>query len=159
MSSDTTTVTMPSDVEIEMTRIFDAPLALVFATHTEPEHLRRWQLGPDGWTMPICEIDLRVGGAWRSVWRSTEGRGEFQISGEFLEVDAPHRLVQTERMGDGPQSVSTLVFSEHDGRTLLTTTMRFPTRELRDEVLATGMTDGAAVSYDRLDTHLLTLAR
>ena len=147
----TTQVTLPSDVEIRLTRVFDAPAARVWAAHTEPALLRQWQLGPEGWTMPVCEIDLRPGGAWRCVWRSTEGQGEFQIGGEYREIEAPHRLVQTEGMDDGPKGLTTTVLTELDGRTLMTVTMIFPSKELRDQVHATGMADGASASYDRLD--------
>lgn len=159
MTSDvgTTTVTMPSDHEIRMTRVFEAPQALVFAVHTEPEHVARWQLGPDGWSMPLCEIDLRPGGAWKFVWRNDETGDEFDLNGEYLEVESPRRLVQTEGMGDGPKGVTTLVLTEEEGRTRLTATMRFPSREMRDEVAATGMADGASISYDRLEKLLATL--
>jgi uncharacterized protein YndB with AHSA1/START domain len=156
MTSDlgTTQVSKPSDVEIRMSRVFAAPAHLVWAAHTEPELIQQWQLGPDGWAMPICQVDLRPGGRWRCVWRSTQGQGEFELGGEYLQIEAPHRLVQTEGLGDGPKGVTTTVLTELDGQTLLTVTMTFPSQQLRDEVLATGMADGASISYDRLDQFL-----
>ena len=152
-----TTVTTPSDREVTVTRVFDAPRALVWAAWTDPAHLPHWMLGPDGWTLPVCEIDLRPGGSWHFVWRRTDGT-EMEMNGEFVEVEPPARLVQTERWGgDWPETVNTLLLAEEGGRTTLTHTMLFPSREARDAALGTGMNDGTTVSFDRLDDYLATL--
>jgi len=118
--------------------------------------VQRWQLGPPGWSMPICEIDLRVGGAYRYVWRSDADASEFGFTGRFREIVVPVRIVHTEGMiGTPGEAVVTTTFEERAGRTVLTLTMSFESQEVRDQVLLTGMTDGMAQSYDRLD-ELLT---
>jgi uncharacterized protein YndB with AHSA1/START domain len=145
-------ITMPTDREIAMTRAFDAPRRLVFDAHTKPELVRRWLLGPEGWTMPVCEIDLRVGGAYRYVWRH-ERKGEMGMGGVFREIAAPRRLVATERFDEAwypGEAVNTLVLSEEGGRTILTQTTLYETREARDRALQSGMESGVAASYDRL---------
>jgi uncharacterized protein YndB with AHSA1/START domain len=152
-----TTLTTPSYREIAVTRVFDAPRRLVFDAWSRPEHVPGWMLGPDGWTMPVCEIDLRRGGAWRFVWRRADG-SEMEMRGEYREVAPPERLVSTESWGgDWPETLNTLLLSEEDGRTTVTQTMLFPSREARDAALATGMKEGVSQSYDRLDTYLWTL--
>jgi uncharacterized protein YndB with AHSA1/START domain len=153
-------ITTPSDREIRVTRVFDAPRALVFDAHTRPELVRRWMLGPDGWSMPVCEIDLRPGGGYRHVWRSDADGSEFGFRGEYREIVAPERIVHTERFdgteaGDDTDALCTLVLTEADRRTTLTYTMRYPSREVRDQALASGMTDGMAASYDRLESVLV----
>jgi uncharacterized protein YndB with AHSA1/START domain len=155
-------VTTPSDLEIRMTRTFDAPRQLVFDAWTRPEHMRRW-LGRRGDTMPVCEIDLRVGGGYRVVWRLREG-GEMGMHGVYKEIVPPERLVSTE-VFEGPEfeamggeSLNTLVLEEHDGRTLMTITSLYQSREARDGVLRTGMEKGAGESFDRLEELLRTLA-
>jgi uncharacterized protein YndB with AHSA1/START domain len=160
MTTDTrqTTFTTPTPTDVVAVRIFDAPRELVFAAHTEPEHLQRWLLGPDGWTMPICEVDLRIGGAWRYGWQKPEDGRAFEMSGVYLEVDAPERVVFTERFEDNPESVSTLELAELDGRTTMTMTMRYASEEIRDIVLATGMTGGFGTSLDRLAALLPSMA-
>ena len=153
----TTTFTRPSDRELVATRRFDAPRKLVFDCHTSAEHLPRWMLGPDGWTMPVCEVDLRPGGAWRHVWRKDDGT-EMGMHGQYREVERPERLVQTEVWGDDwPEALDTLVFTEEDGTTTLTCTVLYPSQEAREKAIATGMQDGWARSYDRLDDYLATL--
>lgn len=154
----TTTFTTPSDRELVATRVFDAPRRLVWAAHTDPSHPPHWMLGPDGWTMPICEIDLRPGGAWRFGWRQADGTA-MEMRGVYREVAPPERLVHTEAWGgDWPETVNTMVLTEQDGRTTLTCTVLYPSREALDRALGTGMKDGWAMSYDRLDHHLRTLA-
>ena len=151
-----TSFTTPSDRELVATRVFDAPRRLVFEAHTNPAHVPHWLLGPDGWTMPVCEIDLRPGGAWRYVWRNSEGR-EFGMSGVYREIVPPERLVHTEAFGsEWPETLNTLVFTERDGRTTLTCTVLYASKEARDAALGTGMKEGWAQSYDRLDEHLRT---
>lgn len=152
-----TTVTTPSEVEVTMTRVFDAPRELVFEAYTRPEHVTKWLLGPEGWTMPVCEIDLRPGGAWRFVWRSADG-SEMEMRGEYREITPPERIVNTESWGDDwPETTTTVVLTEEDGRTTVTQTSRYPSQEARDAALATGMTDGASRSFDRLAEYLSTM--
>ena len=143
-------VTTPSDREIVVKRSFDAPRSLIWDCHTKPELMKRWLLGPPGWTMTVCEVDLRVGGAYRFRWSNGQGH-EFGSQGEHLEIVAPERLVTSEKMeGFDGASTNTLVLTEEDGKTLLTMTMVFPTKEVRDAALQSGMADGMAMSYDRL---------
>jgi len=151
-------VGLPSDHEVKVTRRFDAPRALVYEAYTNPALLPRWLLGPPGWTMPVCEMDVRVGGKYRWRWRSDEGGEEFGFYGEFLEVSPPARLVHVEYydpgdlgddMGDG--AVITVTFEERGGVTTLTSRMEFKSKEARDAALSTGMTDGMEMSYRRLD--------
>jgi uncharacterized protein YndB with AHSA1/START domain len=152
----TTTFSTPSDREIAMSRTFDAPRALVWDAHTRPEHVREWLLGPPGWTMPVCEIDLRVGGAYRYVWRDAAG-AEMGMGGVYQEVAAPARLVATERFDEpwyAGDAVDTLVLVEEGGRTTLTQTVRYASREVRDLVLASPMRDGVAASFERLAEYL-----
>jgi len=145
-------VTHPSDDAVTVSRSFDAPADLVFACHTQPQLVQRWQLGPPGWSMPVCEIDLRVGGSYRYIWRSDADGSEFGFTGRYREITVPSLIVHTEGMiGTPGEAVVTTTFEEHLGRTTITLTMRFENREVRDQVLLTGMTDGMAQSYDRLD--------
>ena len=153
-----TTFTTPSDREVVATRVVDAPRRLVWEAWTNPEHVRNWLLGPDGWTMPVCEIDLRPGGAWRYRWRGPDGT-EFGMSGVYKEVVKPERLVHTELWeGQEPGSLNTLVLTEEGGRTTMTCTVLYPSKEARDAALASGMKDGWAQSYDRLDEQLREMA-
>ena len=146
-----------SDVEVAVTRVFDAPVQLVFDAHTKPEHIQQWMLGPEGWSMPECEFDPRPGGSWRFHYVKTDG-SEMTMTGRVLEVDAPYRLVMSESWGDDwPETVNTLTLEERDGRTVLTQAMRFPDTAARDTAMGTGMNDGVDPSYDRLDTLLARL--
>src|SRR6187397_3231171 len=145
-------VTTPSDQEIRMTRLFDAPRILVFDAMTKPEHVRQWWgcLG-EGYSVPVCEIDLRPGGAWRFVNRHPKGEAVFY--GVYREIAPPERLVFTEIYEPFPdaESVVNSEFSEESGKTRLTVTVRYPSMEVRDMVMKTGMAGGAAISYDRLE--------
>ena len=155
---DKTMFTTPSDREILGTRVVDAPRELVWEAWTNPGHVPNWLLGPDGWTMPVCEIDLRPGGAWHFVWRRSDGT-EMEMRGEYREVEPPERLVHTESWGgDWPETLNTLILSEEDGKTTMAQTVLYPSKEARDAALATGMKDGASVSFERLDEYLLTMA-
>lgn len=148
----------PSDREIVITRLFDAPRRLVWAAWTDPRHVPHWLLGPDGWTMPVCEIDLRPGGAWRFVWRNAGGE-ELEMRGVYREVTPPERLVNTESWGaDWPETLNTLELTEEHGRTTVTQTALYPSREARDAALQTGMNEGVARSCERLDEHLRSMA-
>lgn len=145
-------VTTPSDREIAMTRVFDAPRRLVFDAMTRPELLKRWLYGPEGWSMVVCELDLRVGGAYRYVWRMGDGP-EMGMGGIFREIVSPERLVATERFDESwypGEAVSTMVLVEEGGKTTLTLTVRYESREARDAVLKSGATSGVAAGYDRL---------
>jgi uncharacterized protein YndB with AHSA1/START domain len=153
-----TIFTTPSDREVAMTRVFDAPRRLVFEAWTNPQHVPHWMLGPEGWTMPVCEIDLRPGGEWHFVWRRANGT-EMDMRGQYREVAPPERLVSTEAWGaEWPETLNTLTLIEQDGRTTMTQTVLYPSREARDAALKTGMQDGAAVSFDRLAEYLRTIA-
>jgi len=151
----TVDVTTPSDLEIRVTRTFDAPAQLIFDFHTKPEHVQRWLLGPPGWSMPVCDIDLRVGGRYRYVWRSDENGREFGVQGEYREIAAPEHIVHIETMdGMECETLCTLTLAESGARTTLIMTMLFPTKEARDNALESGMTDGMSVSYERLESVL-----
>ena len=143
----------PSEREIAMRRAFDAPRERVFRALTEPASVRRWLLGPPGWTMPVCDIDLRVGGAYRYVWRHEENGTEMGMGGVYREIAAPERLVATE-LFDEPwypgEGRATFVLAERHGRTVLTHTMRYESKVARDGVLASGIEEGVAASFDRL---------
>jgi uncharacterized protein YndB with AHSA1/START domain len=155
-------VTTPTDREIVMTRVFDAPRTLVFDAHTKPELVRRWLLGPDGWTMPVCEIDLRAGGKYRYVWRKEKTGEEMGMGGVYREVVPPSRLVTTEEFDDAwypGEAVGTIELVEKDGRTTLTHTVRYESQEARDIALKSGMDTGVAAGYDRLETILGTMPR
>ncbi len=154
----TTTFTTPSDREIVMTRGFDAPRRLVFEAWTNPEHLPHWMSGPSGWTMPVCEIDLRPGGAWHFVWRRSDGT-EMGMRGVYREIAPPERLVSTESWGgDWPETINTLILSEEDGKTTISLRVLYPSKEARDAALKTGMKDGVSESFDRLAEYLRTMA-
>jgi uncharacterized protein YndB with AHSA1/START domain len=144
-----TVCSTPSDREVAWTRTFAAPRERVFRALTEPEHVQQWLLGPDGWTMPVCEIDLRVGGVWHYVWRSRDG-DEFGTQGVFREIERPARIVQTESMMGSQETLNTVVLTEEDGRTTMVSSMLFGSRAERDAAVATGMGSGASQSYDRL---------
>ena len=158
--SHTFEVSTPSPEEVRMTRLFAAPPSLVYEVMTQPEHVRRWwgQLG-EGYSVPVCEIDLRVGGKWRFVNRHPGGDAEFY--GEYKEITPPSRLVYTEIFAPFPDSVSvvTAVFVEEGQKTRYTATVRYPSVEVRDMVFATGMEQGAGLSYDRLEDLVAELQR
>jgi len=159
-NSDSFKVTTPSDTEIRMTRLFNAPRHLVFEAMTKPEHVKKWwgRLG-DGYSVPICEIDLRVGGRWRFVNRHPKGEAAFH--GEYREITPPSRVVFTEIFEDFPDAVSvvTAELTDEGGKTRLTATVRYPSLEVRNIVLGTGMSGGAGISYDRLEDLVAELQR
>jgi uncharacterized protein YndB with AHSA1/START domain len=150
----------PSDREIQVSRDFDAPRSLVFDAFTKPELVRRWLLGPPGWTMPVCEIDLRVGGLYRYVWRSEKDGSQMGIRGVFREITPVERLVATERFDDAwypGEALDTTVFEERRGITRTTITILYESQEARDTARRSGMEYGMAAGYDRLETLLPTL--
>ena len=146
-------VITPSDREIVLTRVFDAPRDLVFEAHTSCEHMKHWW-GPRKYEIAECDIDFRPGGPWRVVHRA-EGE-QYVFSGEFREIVRPERIVWTFEWDGAPGhgSVDTLTLEEHDGKTTLTATSVFNTVEDRDGMLKSGMEEGAAETYDRLDEYL-----
>jgi len=135
-----------------MTRVFDAPRTLVFDAFTKPDLVRKWLLGPEGWTMPVCEIDLRVGGSYRYVWRNAQGI-EMGMGGVYREIVAPERVVATERFDQSwypGEAVGTITLAEQSGKTMLTQTVLYDSREAREVVLKSPMESGVVASYDRL---------
>jgi uncharacterized protein YndB with AHSA1/START domain len=150
-------VSTPSDREIRMTRVFDAPRDLVFEAHSSCEHMSKWW-GPRKWEVSSCEIDFRPGGRWRMVHRA-EGEEDQGFHGEYREIIRPERIVWTfEWEGlPGHVSVETLSLEEQDGKTTLTATSVHDSREDRDGMLQSGMEEGAAETYDRLDEYLEAL--
>lgn len=147
-------ITLPSDREIAMTRAFNAPRAMVFDAWTTPELVRRWMGAFGGWTMPVCDIDLRVGGTYRFVWRNTDTEMEMGMGGVYREIVVPERIVATEKYddawyeGDGSWVVT---FTEEDGRTTMVQTVTYASKEVRDAVLQSPMETGVAANYDRLE--------
>ena len=151
------TFTKPDDTSLVATRVMDAARDLVWAAHTQCEHVQQWLLGPEGWTMPICEIDLRPGGRWRYVYEGPDG-ATFPMSGEYREIQAPARLVNTETMDDSPaDTLNILTLTEENGRTVVRTVVEYPSKEIREGIIATGMMEGWAESYDRLQRYLCSL--
>jgi uncharacterized protein YndB with AHSA1/START domain len=152
--SNALTVTTPSDREIVMTRVFEAPRDLVFEAHSSCEHLSRWW-GPRRYEVIGCEVDFRPGGAWRVVHRGPEGE-EYGFHGEYREIVRPERIVWTFEFEGAPGSVSveTMTLEEHDGKTTFTSTSVFSSVEERDGMLESGMESGAAETMDRLDEYL-----
>ena len=156
---------LPSDTEVLVNRSFDAPANLVWRAYMEPKLFRRWCGGYPGWSMPVCEMDRRVGGQYRWRWRSDEDGMEFGFTGEVLEVVPHERLVHTQIFDPGNMGVSlggepwiiTVTFQETDGITNVATTIKFATKADRDEALSTGMTDGMEISNKRLDKVLAVI--
>jgi uncharacterized protein YndB with AHSA1/START domain len=151
------TVTLPNDRDVVVVRVFDAPRDLVFDALTKPSLLQRWMLGPPGWTMPVCEMDVRPGGKFEWRWRSEKDGSEFGFSGVFREVVRPSRIVHVERFDPGDvggemgEALVTTVLTEKNRVTTYTTTIRYESAEVRDAALKTGMTDGMEMSYQKLD--------
>jgi len=151
-------VSTPTDREIVLTRVFDAPRQLVWNALTRPELLKRWLFGPEGWTMTVCDDDVRVGGAFHYAW-SGPGGAAMSLRGVYREVVRPERLVRTESFEFGCDSqageqLATLVLAEEDNKTCLTLTILYPSTEARDGTLASGMEHGVGAGYDRLDAIL-----
>jgi uncharacterized protein YndB with AHSA1/START domain len=143
-------ITTPSEREIVMTRVFDAPRHLVFEAFTKPELLKRWLLGPPGWKMTLCEVGSKPGDGYRYEWRHEDGR-KLGMHGVCREFVPPERIVNTEFMDGFPsESLVMTVLVEKAGKTTLTTTVRYASREIRDAMLKSGMESGVAASYDRL---------
>lgn len=152
-------VSLPSDTEVRVTRDFKAPRALVWQAHTDPKLIPRW-MGYPGWSMPVCEMDVRVGGKYHWRWRQDENGEGFAFMGTFSEVNAPAKLSFDQNyVPDGydsamPENTPTLIssnYTETNGVTTLVTLMDFGSKEGRDAAISTGMTDGMEASYERLD--------
>jgi uncharacterized protein YndB with AHSA1/START domain len=153
-------VSTPSEREIVMTRVFDAPRRLVFDALTKPELLKRWFHGAPGWELVVCEFDARVGGSYRYVWRGPDG-AEMGMGGVLREVVAPARLVSTEKFDQSwypGEAIGTIELVERNGRTTLTLTVRYESREARDIALQSGMEQGVAAGYDKLAEFLAAWA-
>lgn len=154
-------VTALRERAIAVSRVFDAPRRLVFDAHTKPELVRRWLTGPPGWSFVVCEIDLKVGGAYRYVWGKSDGT-TMGMGGVFREIVPPERLVCTELFDEdwtGGETLGTLVLTEQDGKTTLTYTLLYTSQEARDAVLKFGMEQGMAASYDRLEEMLPSIPK
>ena len=149
-------ITTRTEREIVMSRVFDAPRNLVFEAWTKPELLKRWLGARGGWSMVVCEVDLRVGGAYRFVWRGPDG-AEMGMGGVYREIAPPERLVATESFDDPwypGEALDTTVLVEEGGKTTATTTVLYESEEIRDAVLESGMARGVAESYDMLAEYL-----
>jgi uncharacterized protein YndB with AHSA1/START domain len=161
-NSGTFTIKANGDREIVVTRVFDAPRRLVFDAYTKPELIKQWLIGPDGWSMPICETDLRPGGKYRYVWRNDTDGSEMGMGGVYREVAPPERIVATELFDEvwyPGEAVDTIVLTEQGGKTTLTQTILYNSRETRDAVLKSPMQTGMAASYDRLEKFVPSLGR
>ncbi|HET7619428.1 MAG TPA: SRPBCC family protein [Vicinamibacterales bacterium] len=166
MTIDKAQVTQPSEREVKVVRSFRAPRALVYRAFTEPALVRRWMLGPPGWSMPACDMDVRVGGRYRWSWRNDTDGSEFGFSGAFREVQPPSRIVHTEAYEPGTvgggypgqDAIVTTTFTEDAGVTTMETTIDFGSKEARDAAVATGMTSGMEQSYQLLDRLITELS-
>lgn len=159
MAKNPLTFSTPTDREVVFTRDFNASRRLVFDCLSKPELVRRWLLGPPGWTMPVCEIDFRVGGRFRYVWRKTNGK-EMGMGGTFREIVAPEKIVHVELFDEdwtGGETTVTTLLTEKNGRTTMTGTVLYVSKEARDGALRTGMADGMTTSYDLLEELLMTM--
>ncbi len=152
-------VTLPSDRDVRVTRTFNAPRQLVWDAHIQPDLIRQWQ-GYGGWDMPVCDMDVRVGGKYKWLWRNLDDGKQFGFFGTFTEVDNPSRLVHEQyydpgdmdfAMPAGEPCIVSLDLSEQNGVTTLVCNMTFASREARDDAVSTGMADGMEHSYTRLD--------
>lgn len=142
------------DTRVRISRIVRGSVEQVWRAHHDADLMRRWMLGPDGWTMPVCEVGVEPGDSYRFEWEAEDGTGRFGFEGEVVESTPPRRAVTTERMigMDGPGVRNELTLTPVGESTLVTVVVTYPNRELRDEVLATGMVDGMETSYARLES-------
>jgi uncharacterized protein YndB with AHSA1/START domain len=155
--ADTVEITTPSDREVVLTRVFDAPRALVFDALTTPDLLKRWY-GPTGWSLVVCDIDLRVGGRWRYVVRRPDGK-EIGQKGVYREIARSERIVNTEAWEDwdAGETLVTTVLTEVNGKTTFSSTIVFPSKEVRDTVVKNGLTRGVTETYDKLAAVLASI--
>jgi uncharacterized protein YndB with AHSA1/START domain len=151
----TTEAQVLSDTLVRVSRVIRGTVQQVWDAHHDPALLKRWLLGPDGWTMPVCEVAASVGDTYRYEWESQAGEERFGLTGELLETHPPHRAVTTEQMigMDGPPTINEMTLTPVEGGTLLSIVITYPSAQVRDAVLASGMTDGMEASYARLESH------
>lgn len=153
-------VTTVGDREVRLVREFDAPRRLVWDCFTKPELVRRWLFGPHGWSFLVCDIDLRVGGSYRYVWKKDEDGSEMGMTGVYREIVTHERIVDAQVFDHdwtGGEAIGTVLFIEKNGRTTVDNTMLYASREARDIVLQSGMKEGMAMGYDRLEEFMATL--
>ena len=153
-------LTTPGDLEAVITRVVNAPRGMVFDAHTKPELVKRWLSGLPGWTLPVCEIDLRVGGKYRYEWRGPEGES-MGMGGTFTEIVRPSRIVATQLFDQdwtGGETIVSTDIVEKNGKSTITTTVRYASREARDAALQTGMKEGMDIGFVRLEEYLRKLA-
>lgn len=153
-------VSAPGEREILLTRLFDAPRDLVFDAFTQPELLKRWMFGPEGWSLPVCDIELKTGGKMHYVWKHKDGTS-MGMSGTFREIKRPSRIIHTELFDEdwtGGETLVTTLFTEKDRKTLVEQTILYSSRAARDAALKSPMEDGVAQGYDRLDKLLASEA-
>lgn len=157
----TSTTATPSDTQIEVTRTFHAPVEKVWESFTDADLVRDWMMGPPGWTMPVCEMDFRIGGAYENVFRDEDSGAQISIVGDFREIEPFRKIVQDEKhvIGDAAdehrhETVVTFYFEADEGRTTVTTLIEYATREARDEALATGMAAAMEQGYQRIDAQV-----
>jgi uncharacterized protein YndB with AHSA1/START domain len=146
-----------SDTQVRISRVIRGTVDQVWRAHHDPELIKVWLLGPDGWTMPVCEVASAAGDGYRYEWEAEDGSQRFGFEGELLESEPPHRSVTTERMigMEGPGAVNEMTLTAVEGGTLMTLLIAYPSAEVRDMVLGTGMTDGMEQSYARLESEVL----
>ena len=153
-------MTTQGDREVRLVREFDAPRRLVWDCFTKPELVRRWLFGPDGWSFLVCDIDLRVGGRYRYVWRNDGAGTEMGMQGVYREIVTHQRIIDAQLFDEdwtGGEAIGTLLFIERNGRTVVDNVMLYASREARDMVLQSGMKEGMAMGYDRLEAFMATL--
>jgi len=150
-------VNTPSDTQVQVVRHFNAPVDVVWNAFTDIDSMRRWMLGPPGWSMPVCEMDFRVGGEYKNVFSSADG-SEIAIVGDFREIETERKIVQDEKHvirnahgESGHETVVTFIFEESNRITTVTTVIEYPSSSARDEALATGMGDAMEMGYRRID--------
>lgn len=156
-----TQITTEGDRTLVVTRSFDAPRQLIWDCHTKPDLVRRWLLGPMGWSMPVCEIDLKVGGKFRYEWRHADGR-TMGMGGLYREIEAPSRIAHVELFDDdwtGGETLNTLELNESGGKTHLLMRVHYANAEALAGALKTGMTDGMEAGYARIDALLQELKK
>jgi uncharacterized protein YndB with AHSA1/START domain len=144
------------DTHVRVARVIRGTVDQVWRAHHEPALMQRWLLGPDGWTMPVCQVATTVGEHYRYEWASADGAQRFGFEGELLESSPPTRAVTSERMlgTTGPETRNELTLTAAPGGTLMSLMITYPSRELRDTILATGMVKGMEASYARLEREL-----
>lgn len=149
-----------SDTQVRISRVIRGPAEEVWRAHHEPDLLKRWLLGPDGWTMPVCKVATQVGESYRYEWEKEDGSERFGFEGDLVAFDPPHRAVTTERMigMEGPGTVNEMTLTPVEGGTLLSIVITYPNAELRDTILGTGMVGGMEQSYARLEEEVLIAA-